>query len=295
MDDQGTANKSVTALQSRLAHSILDLFLREGWKAGTRISVPDLARRFDVSRTPVAAALSVLAQSGAVLPAPAPGRGLIVGTLAPEHPVLLPESALERLYSRLMSDRARGELPQEISEAEMIPRYGVTRGEVRKVLMRFASEGLAQRQPGHGWRFADSLDDDRAEQESYEFRISIECAALRSPWYRIDEAQARLWQRDHAKILSEPTLPSGDEWFRINATFHEGLAGFSGNRFFVEAMRQQNNLRRMQEAAGIAELSRDRIIQSCREHMAILDAVLKGDREWARALLRRHLRQAAAA
>lgn len=283
--------KSVTPLQSNLARHIRELFLREGWKEGARISVPDLARRFDVSRTPVAAALDLLLDTGAVIPAP--GRGLLVGKIDMQAQPDLPDSPLEQLYERMMSDRARGLLPQEVSEAALIPRYEASRGEVRKVLMRFAAEGLAQRQPGHGWRFANSLDNSRAEQESYEFRIAIECAALRSPWYQVDLALAQSWRRDHARILDSALLPSGDDWFQVNASFHEGLTGFSGNRFLVEAMRQQNNLRRMQEAAGIGELTRDRIEQSCREHMAILDSVLNGDRDWAQALLRRHLQQAA--
>ncbi|WP_052017394.1 FCD domain-containing protein [Nitratireductor aquibiodomus] len=84
----------------------------------------------------------------------------------------------------------------------------------------------------------------------------------------------------------------GDEWFRVNASFHEQLAAFSGNRFFTEAVRQQNNLRRMRESTGYYELSTARVMQSCKEHLAILDAAEAGEIEWAEALLRRHLREA---
>lgn len=40
------------------------------------------------------------------------------------------------------------------------------------------------------------------------------------------------------------------------------------------------------------ELPAERIEQSCREHLAILDAVDNGDLDWAEALLRQHLKQA---
>ncbi|MGO4842905.1 FCD domain-containing protein, partial [Rhizobiaceae sp. 2RAB30] len=70
------------------------------------------------------------------------------------------------------------------------------------------------------------------------------------------------------------------------------LAACSGNRFLTEAVRQQNNLRRMQESAGFEELPTERVEQSCLEHLAILDAIEAGEMEWAEALLRQHLRQA---
>jgi DNA-binding GntR family transcriptional regulator len=48
----------------------------------------------------------------------------------------------------------------------------------------------------------------------------------------------------------------------------------------------------MQESAAFFELPAERIEQSCREHLAILDAVENADLEWAEALLRQHLKQA---
>ena len=49
----------------------------------------------------------------------------------------------------------------------------------------------------------------------------------------------------------------------------------------------------MQEAASFEELRAERIRQSCEEHLAVLDAVEAGNLDWAEALLRQHLKQAA--
>jgi len=87
-------------------------------------------------------------------------------------------------------------------------------------------------------------------------------------------------------------LAAGEEWFRVKRWFPGGLAPGSGNRFLVDAVRQQSNLRRLQESAGFEQLPAERLEQSCREHLAILDAVEAGEIEWAEALLRQHLRQA---
>ena len=74
----------------------------------------------------------------------------------------------------------------------------------------------------------------------------------------------------------------------MNLRFHEMLAEFSRNRFVLQAVQQMNRLRKFQEFASFHEDSGG-LAQSCREHMAILDAVAAGDREWAAAQMRKHL------
>jgi DNA-binding GntR family transcriptional regulator len=299
--DQDTIDQPISAgtaspLQIDLARRILERIRDAGWTVGTRVSVPDLARTFGVSRSPISAALELLVAQGILTSFETRGLQLArdVAELDPED--VLPSSPLEDLYRRMMKDRSQGELPQDVSEAELMPRYQVSRGVIRKLLLRFAAEGLVQRLPGHGWRFAESLVGDDACRESYEFRIAVECAALRSPMFHADPQILATVRRAHERILSTlldgKTLANGDEWFRVNASFHEGLAACSGNRFLADAVRQQNNLRRLQESAGFEQLPGERLEQSCREHLAILDAVEVGEIEWAEALLRQHLRQA---
>jgi len=292
-ENANDASQNASPLQIDLARRILDRIRDSGWAVGTRISVPDLARTFGVSRSPISAALELLVTQGILMPLETRGLQVArdVADLDPED--ILPTSPLEDLYRRMMRDRALGELPQEVSEAELMPRYQISRGVVRKLLLRFAAEGLVQRLPGHGWRFADSLVGEDAYRESYEFRIAVECAALKSAGFKADPAQLMPIRRAHERVLTAGKVHiGGDEWFRINSSFHEALAACSGNRFLSDAVRQQNNLRRMQESAGFEELPAERIAQSCREHLAILDAVEAGEMEWAEALLRQHLRHA---
>ena len=296
MIDQPISAGSASPLQIDLARRILERIRDSGWAVGTRISVPDLARAFGVSRSPISAALELLVARGILTGFGTRGLQLALDVAELDPQVILPSSPLEDLYRRMMKDRAVGELPQDVSEAELMPRYQVSRGVIRKLLLRFAAEGLAQRLPGHGWRFAESLVGEDAQRESYEFRIVVECAALRSPMFHADLQQLAPVRRAHERILSTVQegrpLTGGDEWFRINASFHEGLAACSGNRFLADAVRQQNNLRRLQESAGFEQLPTERLERSCREHLAILDAVEAGEVEWAEALLRQHLRQA---
>lgn len=283
-----------SALQLDLARRILERMRDMGWDVGARISVPEMARSFGVSRSPITAALDLLAAQGIV--GPTATRGLQVERRLADLDLrtVLPRSAVEELYRRMMQERSSGELQQEVSEAELLARYGVPRGVIRKLLMRFAAEGLAHRLPGHGWRFVDTLVGEQAYNESYEFRMVIECAALRSAAFKPDPEHFAQIRRAHERIRSTASTAGfdGDDWFRVNASFHEGLAACSGNRFLVDAVRQQNNLRRMQESYSFIDLPMQRVEQSCREHIAILDAVEAGDMQGAEDLLRRHLRQA---
>lgn len=236
-----------STLQLDLARRIIDRIRDAGLTVGTRITALELARLFGVSRSPVSGALDLLVEKGVLQPMEKRGLRVARDVSSLDLAEILPNSPIEDLYRRMLRERAQGELPQEVSEAELMPRYGVSRGIVRKLLMRFAAEGLAQRLPGHGWRFSETLVGEDAYRESYEFRTIVECSALRTPHFKVDKEIAAQIRRSHERILSDPASRSGsDEWFRVNAFFHENLAGFSGNRFLTDAIRHQNNLRRMQ-------------------------------------------------
>ncbi|NGO56254.1 hypothetical protein [Allomesorhizobium camelthorni] len=57
------------------------------------------------------------------------------------------------------------------------------------------------------------------------------------------------------------------------------LTSPTANRFLLQAIRQQNNLRRMTEYADFDELSEARIQRACGEHIAILDALSRPSRK----------------
>ncbi len=279
-----------TPLQSELAHQILSHIEKEGLSTGAPVRELALARAFGVSRTPVRAALGVLEGLGYVRRSP--GRGFVLAKKlngARRAAARLPRSPFEDLHTDLMIDRARGRIPAEVSEAELMPRYGVSRGALRRVLMKLADEGLVRRQRGHGWRFVEVLGSREAVAESYRFRMIVECAGVREPGFAADPAEVRRLRDAHMERLGETRHIDPRRWFETNRLFHETLAVWSGNRYLLEAVRRQNALRQFGEYATFPRLSQERIAQSTREHIAILDAIIAGDREWAATLLHRHL------
>ncbi len=277
-----------SALQVELARHIEDIALEEGWPRGKRIRAAGISRRLGVSRSPVNGALDFLEKTGVVRREPR--RGFVLLDPAAANGRRTATARDEDLMTTIMRARAFGQLEMDVSEAELTERYRVSRGEVRKALQRLASNGLVIRSRGHGWHFEEALDTDEAVDESYEFRILVECAGLRSPRFRADPQTLRQLFHVHRPMVDKGAgLISPEAWFKLNAGFHEALAAWSGNRFLLQAVRQQNALRRLHEYAEFGRLSIDRIIQSSTEHVAILEAINEGDIELAESLLRKHL------
>ncbi|WP_404406763.1 GntR family transcriptional regulator [Pelagibacterium halotolerans] len=190
----------------------------------------------------------------------------------------------------MMIARANGAIGDEASEAELAEQFDVTRGTVRRALMRFSAEGLAERRPGHGWRFAECLDNKQAVNESYAFRIIIECGAVEERDFRADPEQLGALQAQQKQLLEMPiSQVSGTDWFEANANFHETVVSWSQNRFLVQAIRRQNSLRRMTEYAEFTQISEEGIRRAARDHIAILDAIAADDTKLAAAILYRHL------
>jgi DNA-binding GntR family transcriptional regulator len=172
-------------------------------------------------------------------------------------------------------------------------RYGMGRTRLVQALVDLAELGMIERNAGHGWRFLPAIDNAEARAASYRFRLLIEPAALVEPGFApaprwIAEMQAR-----HRAALAADWGPSSAvAFYEMNAAFHEGLVAASGNRFMLMAIQQQNRLRRLLNYDW--PYGRERVIVSCREHLAILAALAAGARARAAKLLRDHLSRAGA-
>ncbi len=252
-----------------------------------------LARRFGVSRTPVRAALEWLRaqelirrnQSGGWQLTPRAGR-----RRAPPVPAPPPEET-DRLFVAIARDRVEDHLATEVSEADLMRRYGVPRAVVLKVLARMAEVGLVERKRGHGWRFLAVAYDQATRDESYAFRLLVEPAGLLSADFTAAPHWLQSMRERHQAMMVAPWRETMSvALFDLNAEFHEGLAAASGNRYFQMAIAQQNRLRRFVNVHWTE--GPERVQVSCKEHLEILDRVASRDREVAAALMRRHLQQA---
>jgi len=260
----------------RLARDPTNLTLRES----------PLARMLGVSRTPVRAALRHLASTGILL---AGGRaGYTVRKIPDANAAAPPLAALaEGPYSRMLRDIVLNALPRLVSESELMRRYRAGRGEMSKAMRRLVREGLAEPLAGHGWSF---IEFGREQLErSYHLRLVLEPAAMLDAAYSVDRAALATMRLDHAAALQGLGRgPLGYELFELDANFHETLARGCGNELIVDIIRRQNRVRRLAEYVSYSRV--DRIRDSMREHIGIIDALVRDKRQEGAELLRAHLR-----
>jgi DNA-binding GntR family transcriptional regulator len=131
-----------------------------------------------------------------------------------------------------------------------------------------------------------------ALRNSYDFRATIEPAGLLLNTFRHDPAALERSRLQHLYLAAHPDITSVNprQLFDTDAQFHEMIAEFSGNIFFLQSIQQQNRLRRLLEFGGYT--NRRRVKDWCREHVAILDAIASGQRERAAQLMTQHLQAA---
>lgn len=277
----------------RLANLILDVIRDARFEPGHRLREQQLADLLQVSRTPVRAALALLAERAIVESRPNQGYVLVraaddLGRIA----FAVPIAAEQDLYERLVADRLAGEIPLSVTQSEVERRYGVDRAVLLRVLSRLAEDGLVARNEGRGWTFLPTLDSSVALRNSYDFRLTIEPASLLLSTFRADAAALERSRLQHVYFEAHPDIAAVDrrQLFEADAAFHEMCADFSGNAFVLQAVQQQNRLRRLFEFGGYT--NRRRVRDWCREHLAIMDAVRSGARDEAAAIMRGHLSQA---
>jgi DNA-binding GntR family transcriptional regulator len=276
-------------LQQDLADRIVQLVNEDELPVGALLNENSLARRLAVSRTPVRGALQHLENQGIV--ARRPNRGVELIAKPPKAPAPLSSDDHEEWLVRIARDQRNGDLPEEISEIEVMRRYGLNRPTVQRVLSRLAELEMVERKSGYGWRFLTGSRDTATRDESYRFRILLEPMGILEPSFRIEGAWIEAMRRRHEETLERPWQETSSvAFFEMNAAFHEGLAEASGNRFVHAAIHHQNQLRRFSQYDW--KFGFERVVVNCREHMEILAYLAKGEREIASILLRRHLERA---
>jgi DNA-binding GntR family transcriptional regulator len=278
----------LTSLQQRVAREIVALVRRDNRVAGDHLPEIHLAEHIGTSRSPIQVALRHLAQLG-VLQQDA-NRGFFLSIDAKEWDGAVASllSTDDPLYLRIADDRQSDRLPDEVTEAELMRRYGVARSTLRKVLSRISEEGWIEQSMGHGWQFLSMIDSAEAYEESYLFRQSIEPGALLGPSFMFDAAELRQVRREQQRIVDggfQTMTPI--ELFESNSHFHETVAKWGNNRFVLQSVRRINQLRRLVEYRQASKRG-PRHTQAS-EHLAILDAIERQDFMQAANLMRAHL------
>jgi DNA-binding GntR family transcriptional regulator len=279
-----------TRLQQEIAERILRMVREDGLEAGAWLNENSAARRLNVSRTPVRAAIDHLARQGLLRRHPNKGVELLSAPEASTDPGAGADST-ELAMVKVAQDRHGGRLPDEISELELMRRYALGRPEVQRLMARLADLDMVERKRGYGWRFLHEPRDQSAHDERYRFRLMIEPMVFLEPGFALDQGWIDEMRTRHELTLSQPWKESSAiGFYEMNADFHEGLAAASGNRFIHSAIRRQNQMRRLSNYDWT--YGYERVVVNSREHLQMLATIEAGDLQLASALMRSHLQRA---
>lgn len=277
-------------LQAKLAGRILHMLKEQGAGPGHHLVEVDLCQHFGVSRTPVRGALKLLAEQGAVEARANRGFVLLepVKTAPQVETVNLQDEEDRELFVAIAEARNTGRLPAECTQQEMMRMFGAKLPAVVRVLRGLSELGLVERKPGNGWSFIASINSASAQAEAYAFRHMLEPAALLQPGFELDREWASACRARHLVFKRKAWRDTlAVEFYGMNADFHEQLARCSGNRYMLDAMQRQNQVRSFLNYNW--EYGVSRVRASIEEHLAILDAVEAGRNEQAAELMRTHL------
>jgi DNA-binding GntR family transcriptional regulator len=276
-----------------LANQILDFARNARFEAGHHLREQQLGDMLGVSRTPIRAALVLLAEKGIVEGRHNQGFVLLKPFDALHHiEIEVPATVDQGLYEQIVKDRLAGTIPSSLTQSEVADRYGVDRTVTLRTLSRLAEDGIIARNKGHGWTFLPTLDSSVALRSSYDFRLAIEPASFLLKTFTVNSAALERSHLQHVYLLNHSDIASVSkaQLFNTDAAFHEMFVEFSGNVFFLQSVQQQNRLRRLLEFGGY--FASRRVRAWCQEHLSIIQAVRSNDLAGAAELMRHHLSRA---
>lgn len=279
----------LSPLQARVVREIVALVRRENLLRGAHLSEARLADEIGTSRSPVNVALRHLASLGAL--SYDLNRGYFLASDAAALTNIAQDLAAEShepLYMQIAEARIRHELPDDVTETDLMRIYSVSRNVVRRVLIRIQQEGWVEKAVGHGWSFLPMIDAADAYEESHVFRAAIEPTGLMCSGFIVDLDELEGLRRQQLFIAEGgfKTI-TAIELFEANCQFHETIARWSHNRFILNAVRRTNALRRLVEYSKAKDRGPRRA--AAREHLDILDAIAAQDLVKAAYLMRAHL------
>ncbi|HJR23499.1 MAG TPA: GntR family transcriptional regulator [Dongiaceae bacterium] len=276
-----------TATQSALAERIVGWLRQRDLKPGDHVPERLATEAFHVSRTPVRAALALLTERGLLERREQRGYFIAQDLEDADHAMAV-ETPESTLHDAILRDRFSKRLDAEVTAAHLARRYHASRAVVLRVLGRLQKDSVVERALGQRWVFLPALDSLRSQEDSHRFRLVLEPAAFLQPGFALDARRTRdlkaalreLAQQDARRFDLKRAIET-------DIAFHEAIADACNNRFLADAIRQQIRLRRF--ATTSMQVPPARLIESCREHLAILEAAEAGDLARAAELMREHL------
>lgn len=199
-------------------------------------------------------------------------------SLSLERPRLLTEVVGERIREAIVKGDLK--LGEQVSEAQLAARMGVSKTPVREALVRLQGQGLVQIHPQRG-TFVFRL---TPEEVSHlcRFRVLVETEALRDALGNDRQRLIQTWKQCIKEMKTAEAARDMAALARIDMAFHFQLFEACSNQYVCSAyelLRSQLTALRY----------RAPIVDAVKSHQVLIDAAGDGDTAHACALLTEHV------
>jgi len=199
-------------------------------------------------------------------------------------------SLKQQAYLKLKRLILAGELTSGtvLSVRQLAAQLAMSRTPVHAAIERLEADGLVMLAPQQGVMVREMSMQDIVNH--YQIRQALEPFVLRRLAGQLSEQQIQKLRDNQLRYHEASCQLQMDEVVEIDAEFHRLLFTFFGNDEITGVLeRLSDRIRRV--IYRISQKSPERMAESCREHEAILDALIDGDGERAAKLASEHLEQ----
>jgi DNA-binding GntR family transcriptional regulator len=192
-------------------------------------------------------------------------------------------SLIATLKERIITWRYPPE--HRLTEEALCREFGVSRSPVREALRVLAANGFVRRMPNRGYAVRQVKV--KEVEELYEVRLALELFAVEALAVRgAPQAELSAMAETWRAVQRNPKREVAD-LATLDARFHEDLARLYGNAALLEQLQAINE--RLLIFRTIDFARPDRIGDSCKQHLAVLDRIAARDGVGAREALRRNI------
>lgn len=198
------------------------------------------------------------------------------------------KTAADRVFSEMVSDILTGTLRprDQVSERDLVARYGVSRTPVREAIKRMLERGFLE----IGSRGIAQVLDLNAEDlaKLYELRLKLESEAADAIVANIDDETIKVLRMTNRELNAAIKRRDLEEMLDVRARFHAMLMGVMGNRWLADvliSLREKSYVIRYTHWQSAA-----RARETVRLHEKMIEALVARDAEQYRELTLRQIR-----
>ena len=203
----------------------------------------------------------------------------------------------QAIAESILADVFQGRLRagQHLVTQELAERHGVSHTPIREALISLAGVGIIDLMPNRGAVVRRVTAQD--VREICQVRRALECEATRRACGRIDLGELHELA-DALRRLRSVKLASAAKFIEearaVDSRLHDMIAASSGNKFLaLELSRLKLLFRGFRDVSYLRHEERNdlrRLAEEAREHLAIVEALLAGDKNAAAQAMARHIR-----